>query len=62
MTRYPPVFGMLALMAAACSPTVRLEVPDKPIRIDMNIRIDQEIRIKVDRALDAAIAAKPGIF
>lgn len=50
------------LGCAACTPTVRVETPDKPIEINMNIKIDQEVRVKVDKDLDAAIADDPALF
>ncbi|MEI7787576.1 MAG: YnbE family lipoprotein [Chlorobiaceae bacterium] len=50
-----------ALMAG-CSPTIRVEAPDKPIVINMNIKIDHEIRIKVDRELDSLLDNKKGLF
>ncbi len=50
-----------ALMAG-CSPTVKIEASDKPIVINMNIKIDHEIRIKVDRELDSLLENKKGIF
>jgi hypothetical protein len=51
-----------ALAAGACSPTIKVEAPDKPIVINLNIKIEQEVRIRVDKDVDAAITAKPGIF
>ncbi len=45
-----------------CSPTVKIEAPDKPIVINMNIKIDHEIRIKVDRELDSLLDNKKGLF
>lgn len=54
--------ALLAVALGACSPTVKVEAPDKPIRIDLNINIQQEVRIKVDRALDDAFAKNPEIF
>ena len=50
-----------ALMTG-CSPTVKIEAPDKPIVINMNIKIDHEIRIKVDRELDSLLDNKKGLF
>lgn len=52
--------GMLAI--AACSPTVKVEAPDKPIEINMNIKIEQEVRVKVEKDLDAAFANDPALF
>ena len=34
---------------AACNPTVKIEAPDKPIEINMNINIKHEILIKVEQ-------------
>lgn len=47
---------------AACSPTVKLEAPDKPIEINMNVKIEQEVRIRVERDLDREISANPDLF
>ncbi len=50
------------VIIAGCSPTIRVEAPDKPIVINMNIKIDHEIRIKVDRELDSLLDNKKGLF
>ncbi|WP_083759687.1 YnbE family lipoprotein [Shewanella denitrificans] len=42
-------------MVSACSPTVKIEPPDKPIVINLNVKIEHEIRIKVDKELDTLI-------
>ena len=49
-------------LLTGCSPTIRVEAPDKPIVINMNIKIDHEIRIKVDRELDNLLDNKKGLF
>jgi len=49
-------------LMAGCSPTVKIEASDKPIVINMNIKIDHEIRIKVDRELDSLLDNKKGLF
>ncbi|NRA42193.1 MAG: YnbE family lipoprotein [Pseudomonadales bacterium] len=36
----------------ACSPTVQVAAPSEPITINMNIKIEHEIRVKVDQELD----------
>ncbi|MEI6758248.1 MAG: YnbE family lipoprotein [Chlorobium sp.] len=60
------ILTLLWLTASAlmtgCSPTVKIEAPDKPIVINMNIKIDHEIRIKVDRELDSLLDNKKGLF
>lgn len=49
---------------AGCTPTIRLQVPDKPIEINLNInmKIEQNVRVKLERELDKAAQANPGIF
>ena len=42
----------MALAVAACQPTVRLEAPQEPIVINLNVRIEQEVRVKVERDVD----------
>lgn len=49
---------MCAVALAACQPTVKVEAPDKPIVINLNINISHEIRVKVDRQLDDAVFGK----
>ena len=51
-----------ALLMSGCTPTVKVEAPDKPIEINMNIKIEQEVRIKVEKDLEAAFAADPELF
>ena len=42
----------LSFLGAACTPTVKIEAPDKPIEINMNINIKHEILIKVEKAVE----------
>ncbi len=52
----PMVLGMLALLAlGACTPTVKVEAPDKPIVINLNVNISHEIRVKVDKDLEKSV-------
>lgn len=54
--------GGIAVAMAACSPTIKVEAPDKPIEINLNVKIEQEIRVKVDRDLDDLLANNPDLF
>lgn len=53
---------LLGLVAAACQPTVRVEAPDKPIEINLNIRIEQEVRVRIERDLEDVFRDDPEIF
>ncbi len=48
----------LGVVLAACQPTVKVEAPDKPIVINMNINISHEVRVKVDNDLDKRVFNK----
>ena len=50
-----------ALLVAACA-TVKVEAPDEPIEINLNVKIDQEVRIKLDKEVEDLIADNPDIF
>ena len=54
------LFGGAAL--TACAPTVRVEAPDEPIEINLNVRIEQEVRIRIDRELEEAFEDNDDIF
>lgn len=49
-------------VAGACTPTVKLAAPDKPITINLNVKIDQEVRVKLDKDIENLIATNPDLF
>ena len=51
-----------AASLAACTHTIRIEPSDKPIRIDLNVKIDQTVRIQLDREVEDLIANNPDLF
>ncbi len=51
MNRLVIVLAVL-LLGTACNPTVKIEAPDKPIEINMNINIKHEILIKVEKDVE----------
>jgi hypothetical protein len=61
MKKYAHLFFM-PLLLVACTPTVKIEAPDKPIEINMNVKIEQEVRIKVEKDIDAKILSNPDLF
>ncbi|HVI90954.1 MAG TPA: YnbE family lipoprotein [Dongiaceae bacterium] len=58
----PAVVLMAGFLAAGCSPTVKVEAPDKPIVINLNVKIEQEVRVKVDKDVDNLIKSDPNVF
>ena len=61
MSRLTPAIMALWLVAG-CTPKVQLEAPKEPIVINMNIKIEHEIRVRVDKDLDDLIAEDKDIF
>jgi hypothetical protein len=54
---------LLALgLGAACTPTVAVKPPEEPIVINMNIKIEHEIRVKVEKDLEEAFDDNEEIF
>ena len=51
-----------ALLASACTPTVQVAMPNEPININLNVKIEHEIYIKVDKALDNIFDESSGLF
>jgi hypothetical protein len=52
----------VAATAAACSPVVRVQAPSEPITINLNVKIDQEVRIRLDKEIEDLIASNPDVF
>ncbi|MGF1686725.1 YnbE family lipoprotein [Photobacterium japonica] len=56
LTAYLPVLWLLLLLLSSnlmgCTPTVQVTASDKPIEVNLNIKIEHEIRIKVDKEID----------
>ena len=54
--------GASSALIAACTPTVKIEPPDKPIQINLNVKIDQEVRVKLDDSVEDLISSNPDLF
>lgn len=64
ISRLTTVLALLAgiTLLAACTHKVQLEAPEKPITINLNIKIEHEIRVKVDKDLDQVFSKESGLF
>ena len=64
MIRTFPLFCLasMVLLAAACSPTVRIEAPAKPIEINMTLNIKHEILVKVEKDVQQLFDSDKGLF
>jgi hypothetical protein len=59
--RAATILGVAA--AAAClGGCVQLKAPDKPIEINLNVNIRQEVVVRLEKDVKDLIAKNPGVF
>lgn len=58
------ILGTLSclLFTVACTPTIKVAAPDKPIEINMNINIKHEILIKVEKEVEEMFEQEDDLF
>ncbi len=54
--------SFLALSISACTPTVALQAPDKPIEINLNVKIEQHVKVEIQQDARKVIAKNKDIF
>ena len=60
-----PLIGFVAVTSlGACTITHKhvVEAPDEPIRLELAIKIDQEVRVRLDDDVEALIENNPDLF
>lgn len=58
-----PIAALTAGLAlAACQPSVKLEAPDKPIVINLNVKVEEEIRVRIDRDVEELLQENDALF
>ena len=53
---------VLLFFVGGCNPTVKVEAPDKPIEINLNVKIEHEIRLQVDKELEGLFDEESEVF
>ena len=53
---------VLSCLIVGCSPTVKVEAPEKPIEINLNVKIEHEIRLQVDKDLEDLFEEDSDVF
>ncbi len=51
------IFGCFIL--AACTPTVRIEAPREPITINLNIKLDADVRLRIEEKAEEDVRTNP---
>jgi YnbE-like lipoprotein len=54
--------ALLGVALAGCRHTVEVKAPEEPITINLNVKIEHEIRVKVDKDLDTLFEEESDIF
>ncbi len=53
---------VVLLLLGACTPTIQVQPPSEPIEINLNVKIEHEIRIRVDKDLEELFEEESDIF
>jgi hypothetical protein len=53
---------VLVSSLTGCNPTVKIEAPDKPIEINLNVKIEHQIRLQVDKELEGLFDEDSDVF
>ena len=56
------LFIAVSLGLAACTPTVQVQAPDKPIEINLNVKIEQHVKVSIEKDVSQAIKKNKDIF
>lgn len=54
--------ALAGLAALGCQPTVRVEAPKEPIVVNLNVKIEHEVRIKVEKEVETLFNENPDLF
>ena len=53
---------VILLGLAACTHRVQVEAPKDPIVINLNVKIEQEVRVKVEKDVEDLLEDNPELF
>lgn len=54
--------ALLLCLLPACSPRIEVAPPTEPITINLNVKIDHEVRVKVERDLEQVLSPGSELF
>ncbi|WOI52500.1 YnbE family lipoprotein [Parvularcula sp. LCG005] len=54
--------GMMGIALLSGCATVKVQAPDKPIEINLNVKIEQDVRVRLDKDVEDLIQSNPDIF
>ena len=57
----PPIlagWALAALAFAGCTPTVQVQAPKEPITVNLNIKLDADVRLKIEERAKEDVGTK----
>ena len=54
--------ALLVILAVGCQPTVKVDAPKEPITINLNIKLDADVRVRLEEQAREDIERNPDIF
>ncbi|HLB07350.1 MAG TPA: YnbE family lipoprotein [Alphaproteobacteria bacterium] len=49
----------MALALVACQPTVKIEAPKEPITINLNIKLEADVRVRLEEQAREDVSTRP---
>ena len=59
LTHTAAMAAALILVLAGCAPTVKVEAPKEPITINLNVKLDAEVRLKLEEKAEEDVENNP---
>ena len=56
------ILAVVMMTAVGCTPSIKVEAPQQPIEINLNVKIEHEILIKVEKDLEDLFEQEADIF
>ncbi|MGY5956962.1 YnbE-like lipoprotein [Kosakonia sp. BK9b] len=53
---------VLTTLLVGCTPRIEVAAPKEPITINMNVKIEHEIHIKVDKDVETLLKSRSDLF
>lgn len=53
---------IMVAMLSGCTPRIEVAAPKEPITINMNVKIEHEIHIKVDKDVETLLKSRSDLF
>ena len=57
-----PAALFVSMFLPACQPTVKVEAPEEPITINLNVKLDADVRVKLEEQAQKDIERNEDIF